>query len=929
LNEEPNMSHRFGLAGLVVGVLMPLLLLAACGGGGGGGDSGGGPAPAPLPVTVIDTSGRFVAGASVSSPAGSVTTDAAGKAAVPVANGSEFALGVAKSGFAEQVKLLTLPPGRNADAIVVMLIERDAAVTIAGIEGGGSASGRDGVKVTFPAAALVTAAGAPVSGMIQMQMTPVNVVDLDVGAFPGAFEGLPTGAARAAIMSYGSAELLPLQGGQKLELAAGKTAEIELPIYPGLHQGGNAVAVGDTIALWSLNAGTGLWTQEGSGTVVANAASPTGKALRATIGHFSWWNGDVASEMATVNLSVAVPNAAPPAPAGTLAAVSGQVVAGTGPAWVATTSVPLGTSVAVRVPATATTRLSARVDLATQVCTGSIDVAPAANATVDATVSAVCFTTPVPVLVQPSSVVTTNSARPIPIEVTIDGPVPDGVDVLVDGTPIAQLGPQFFYRAFWDSSAFAEGSHLVSARATLHGTSRDSSTREVVVDRTAPQATNIGPAATVEVSGSTVFSVDFDEPVNPLPFTLADAVKLSVVPVNQITPLVIAATLAYDDTQRRLTVTPATPLPLGVAGLSWGGLKDSAGNAVAGTVAATWNVARTALLAEFGDQAGRVAIATNNAGAVFELHKRNSDGALVAARFDGGAFVPFGPVVNDRALGTDLVGSIAVDAGGQVFVAFAQVDVAGTASEVLVRRFDATANTWATLVAPFPVPGSVGSIRPLLRLNAAGLPVLVFSTGVFPPALRGFRFDGTAWHDLGSLTSDFALPTMELDNDGNPVVALLRGTPGSNAATLGVLRNTGAGWVALGGVLDSTPNGTQTIFEPSLAIDATGQPWVAWNHAPGRPVNLVQFDGTNFVPVAIVPVPTNGHPALTFIGGDPVLAVGDDSSQVLRRHNGVWDTPLPVAVDGRGAIDAKASNGALIMGIGGPGLARVLRVAFP
>jgi len=410
---------------------------------------------------------------------------------------------------------------------------------------------------------------------------------------------------------------------------------------------------------------------------------------------------------------------------------------------------------------------------------------------------------------------------------------------------------------------------------------------------------------------------------------LDDAVKLTVLPVNQPTPLAIAATLAYDDTQRRLTVTPAAPLPLGVAGLSWGGLKDSAGNAVAGTVAATWNVARTALLAEFGDQAGRVGIATNNAGAVFELHKRNSDGALVVARFDGSAFVPFGPVVNDRALGTDLVGSIAVDAGGQVFVAFAQVDVAGTAAEVLVRRFDAITNAWVTLVAPFPVPGSVFSIRPLLRLNAAGLPVLVFSTGVFPPTLRGLRFDGTAWQDLGSLTSDFALPTMELDNDGNPVVALLRGTPGSNAATLGVLRNTGAGWVAVGGVLDSTPNATETIFEPSLAIDATGQPWVAWTHAPGRPVNLVQFDGTNFVPVPIVPVPANGHPALTFIGGDPVLAVGDDSSQVLRRHNGVWDTPLPVAVDGRGAIDAKASNGALVMGIGGPGLARVLRVSFP
>ncbi len=71
-----------------------------------------------------------------------------------------------------------------------------------------------------------------------------------------------------------------------------------------------------------------------------------------------------------------------------------------------------------------------------------------------------------------------------------------------------------------------------------------------MVDRTPPQATTIAPAATAEVSGSTVFSVDFDEPVNPLPFTLADAVKLTVVPANQTTPLAIAATLAYDDAQR-------------------------------------------------------------------------------------------------------------------------------------------------------------------------------------------------------------------------------------------------------------------------------------------------------------------------------------------------------------------------------------------
>ncbi len=919
--------------GLVVALLS--LLLASCGGGGGGGAPAAAPPPAnaALAVTVIDTLGRFVAGASVGSPSGTATTDAGGKASLPVANGSELAISVAKAGFAEQVKLVTLPAGRSADALLVMLIQRDAAVDIAGIEAGGSASGRDGVKVTFPAGALVNAAGAAVTGTIQMQMTPVNVVDLDAGAFPGAFEGLPSGGgARAAIMSYGTAELLPLQGGQKLNLAPGKTAQIELPIYVGVHQGGSAVAIGDTIALWSLNASTGLWTQEGSGTVVASAASPSGKALRATISHFSWWNGDVASQMATVDLSVVVPNASPAVPAGTLAPVSGQIVAGTGPAWVATTSVAVGSSVRLNVPANATTRLSARIELATQVCTGSIDVSPAPGANVVATISAVCVTVPVPTIVQPASVVTTNSARPLAVEVTIAGPVPDSVEVFVDGTPIAQLGPQFFYRVFWDSASFSEGTHILGARATLQGISRDSATQAVVVDRTPPHAVAIDPPATTEVSGSTVFTVDFDESVNPLPFTLADAVKLTVLPPNQLTPVAIAATLAYDDTQRRLSVTPTQVLPLGVAGLSWGGLQDSAGNAVAGTVAATWNVARTASLGGFGDVTGRLGIATNSAGAVFAVHKRSGDGGLIASRFDGSSLVPLGPVINDRTVGGDPTASIAADASGQVFVAFTQVDLAGTAAEVVVRRFDATANAWVTLVAPFPVPAQgLAASLPRLRLNAAGQPVIVFSTGAFNPLpmLRALRFDGTAWVDLGSLALNFQVFTMALDANGSPIVAFLRGSFGSNASTLEVLRNTGGAWVAMGGVLDSTPNATQGIGEPSLAIDGTGQPWVAWNKFPSPPVNLVRFDGTVFVPVPIVPPPTNGHPSLTFVNRDPVLALGDDSSQVLRLHNGVWDAPLPVAIDGRGPIEVAASNGALIMGVTSQSTGTLLKVSFP
>jgi hypothetical protein len=891
-------------------------------------------------VTVIDALGRFVSGAAVTSGSQQATTDASGHATLPVATGSEQLVAVGKAGFAEQIKLITVPSGRSADVLHVMLIERDAAVSINTIENGGSANGRDGVKVTFPAGALVDAAGNAVTGTIQMQMTPVDVVNLDAAAFPGTFEGVPTGATRAAIMSYGTAELLPLQGGQKLNLAAGKTAQIELPIYANVHQGGTQVAIGDTIALWSLNTGTGVWTQEGTGTVVANAASPTGKALRATISHFSWWNGDVSSQMGRVNLTVVVPNPNAPVAAGTLASVTGQVVAGSGPGWVASASVPIGVATPLSVPSNATTRIEARVDLPTQVCVGRADVSPAPNANVDVTISAVCFTVPVPTIVRPVNDTLTNSSGTLTVTTTIDGSPPDTLDVLVDGRldPNQHLGfAQFFYRTAWNLASLSEGTHTLVARATRAGVTRDSVPVNVTIDRTPPREVAIGPTPGSDVTPGTQYTVDFDEPVNPGLFALSDAVKLTITPLGQTTPQPLQATLAYDDTQRRLTVSlaPNQSLPLGTVGLSWGGLQDSAGNAVAGTLAATWNVARVTNLGAIGlFSNSRFEIATNSAGTVFAL-RRASDGSLEASRVDSSGFVPLGPAINDRTAGGDATGSIVADASGQVFVAFVQANPAGTAAEVAVKRFDAAANAWVTLVAPFAVAGvnQNASIVPKLQLNAAGQPVLVYSTAGFNPSpvLRGLRFDGTNWVDLGSLTAFLSGHTMVLDANGNPIVAFIRGVAGSNAATLEVVRNTGSAWVAMGGVLDSTPNATQGIGEPSLALDGSGQPWLTWNHFPSPAVTLVRFDGTTFVPVPVTPTPTHGHPVLTFVNGDPVLAIGDDSSEVRRLHNGVWDTPLPVAVDGRGPIAVQPSNGALVMAVtgNGNGVGTLLKVAFP
>jgi len=76
------------------------------------------------------------------------------------------------------------------------------------------------------------------------------------------------------------------QGGQPLQLATGKTAEVLIPIYT------SGAQAGDEIPLWSINEEDGTWVEEGTGTVVLCEDSPTGLAMKAQVGHVSWWNCD-------------------------------------------------------------------------------------------------------------------------------------------------------------------------------------------------------------------------------------------------------------------------------------------------------------------------------------------------------------------------------------------------------------------------------------------------------------------------------------------------------------------------------------------------------------------------------------------------------------------------------------------------------------
>jgi hypothetical protein len=221
----------------------------------------------------------------------SASTGTDGRATLPTGTGAPLQLRFAKAGFADQIRSITLPAGANGGFLEVRMLAREAPLTLASAAAGGTLTGKDGARVTFPPNALVDANGQPVTGPVQVNVTPVNVGS-NANAFPGLFAGLRQDGERGLLGSYGAVEYVLTSNGQRVQLSPGTSATIEIPIYTTLNLDRTNVVAGATIPLWSLDERTGVWVQEGVGTVVANPDSPSELALRAQVMHFSWWNCD-------------------------------------------------------------------------------------------------------------------------------------------------------------------------------------------------------------------------------------------------------------------------------------------------------------------------------------------------------------------------------------------------------------------------------------------------------------------------------------------------------------------------------------------------------------------------------------------------------------------------------------------------------------
>lgn len=252
--------------------------------------------------TVTDVVGAPVEGVEVTLIEGNgqrplnTQTDASGQITIPdLYEQSHYRLQLNKAGFAVQVIMLDTPTASTTLRQSATMIQRQAAQLFDATQPT-DLEGRDGVSLEINAGALVDSQGNAVTGEVELSMTPVDVTTpAGLQAFPGSFTGVPEGGQDPTdILSFGPVEFHFTQNGEELNLAPGQTAIIEMPLYGDTLADGSPIEVGDEIPMWFLDETSGIWHQEGIGTVVANPASVTGLALRGEVTHFSWWNPDQA-----------------------------------------------------------------------------------------------------------------------------------------------------------------------------------------------------------------------------------------------------------------------------------------------------------------------------------------------------------------------------------------------------------------------------------------------------------------------------------------------------------------------------------------------------------------------------------------------------------------------------------------------------------
>jgi hypothetical protein len=208
------------------------------------------------------------------------------------------------TGYFEICKTVTII-GANTTAITpVPLLSKGTAMTVVNVNSGAAApigNTTTGAGLRFDVAdSVCDASGTVVTGDIDCFITPIDTTtDAGLALSPGNFravrtDGTTTGMMISSAMMAVSCE----QDGADVQICAGKTAGVRIPIYGDDTACNNADTNPLTIDGWRYDEATGIWVEYDTVDFTINcggtAPGTTGadQYYEGLVDHFSWINGD-------------------------------------------------------------------------------------------------------------------------------------------------------------------------------------------------------------------------------------------------------------------------------------------------------------------------------------------------------------------------------------------------------------------------------------------------------------------------------------------------------------------------------------------------------------------------------------------------------------------------------------------------------------
>ena len=159
---------------------------------------------------------------------------------------------------------------------------------------GGTINVWGGGTVVINAGSIVNATtGSTYNGNVSVSTFYLNPADIRINEYmPGDLLGITVNNERRILQSFGMIAIeMNDASGQKLQLAHGKTATINIPIPPNLQATAPA-----SIPLWYFDEDKGLWKEDG-------IARRQGNIYTGTVSHFSFWNCDLPAKYVKLDVT--------------------------------------------------------------------------------------------------------------------------------------------------------------------------------------------------------------------------------------------------------------------------------------------------------------------------------------------------------------------------------------------------------------------------------------------------------------------------------------------------------------------------------------------------------------------------------------------------------------------------------------------------